>query len=137
MLKLNALIISAIILLSWSIPGFSQEKANITIAGVKEKGGEVHFSLKASRPFIFGNNRYILHIGTSDFTRNEQSTHEGKGDMIFFIPAAEYRSLQEDAPMYLTYGTLRVNADNLQAVSKENYTPCWSLGKFTTSLLTK
>ena len=105
---------------------------------MKRKGDLVQFSLTSSRPFIFGSNKYYLHVGDKEFTRAEQSKSNGKGRLTFLIPADDYRRLKEGAGVFLTYGNL--GADDEQAYEeliKECSTKCWSLGKFSKTMLTK
>ncbi len=115
----------------------AQEKIAKSIASVKENGEFINFSLTSPRPFIFGNNRYILHIGSNDFYRNKQSINSDRtGSMTFFIPAGEFNSLKEGAAIYLTYGQPSTDNNDLEELSKADV-PCWSLGKFSKTLLRK
>ena len=115
----------------------AQTKAVTRIVSVKQKENDVNFNLSSSKPFIFGSNRYELHIGTSEFFRNTQSVKDGKGSMTFFIPAEAYNNLQEGSEIFLCYGHMakgdKVNMEQLSKVSNK----CWQLGKFSRKMLTK
>jgi hypothetical protein len=127
---------SLVILMPFSGNALAQEKAKTKIAHVKQKGEDVLFTLSSSKPFIFGSNKYYLHIGDKEFTRNEQTKKNGMGYMTFIIPQVDFNSLPEGGSIYLTYG--RVSQDEaMEELSKENYVQCWSLGKFSQALLTR
>lgn len=137
MKNIITLAFSLFVLLPLSGKIFAQEKARTKIAHVKQKDETILFTLSSSRPFIFGNNRYILHIGNNDFFRNKQSKNNGKGIMTFMIPATDFNALQEGTAIYLTYGQPTTDNSELEELSKNSDTPCWSLGKFSKTLLTK
>ena len=117
----------------------AQNKARTKIASVRQKGDVVLFTLNSSKPFIFGSNRYYLRIGDKAFTRNEQSHANGKGRITFFIPKGDFNKLQDASNIYLTYGNVAEDdAGSLEELSKdEEFLKCWSLGKFTKTLLKK
>ena len=138
MKNITTLLLSIVMLLTFSAKVMAQEKAKVKVAHMKQKGGEVLFTVNAARPFIFGGNKYYLHIGNKAFTRNVQSKPNGKGQMTFFIPQDDYKGLQDGAGVYLTYGELvRDGSVSLEELSKEYRTKCWSLGKFDKSSLAK
>ena len=132
-----ALFFSIIILLPFSMKVVAQERIKTKIAHVKQKKETVLFTLHSSKPFIFANNRYILHIGNNDFYRNTQFIKDGKGIMTFMIPVADFNSLQEGTDIYLTYGQPTTDNSELEELSKADYARCWSLGKFSKTLLAK
>jgi hypothetical protein len=119
---------------SYRLP--AQTKAVTKIAQVKEKAGTVYFTLNSSKPFIFGNNRYILHMGGKEFFRNQQSKKNGKGVLTFMIPAKEYEEIQEGVKMYLSYGNMDVDGEDVDAHAEASSRQ-WPLGSFTKSLLTR
>src|ERR1700733_9363517 len=83
----------------------AQEKATTEIVSVKQEGETVRLALQSSKPFIFGNNRYVLYVGTKEFfAHGEQSKENGKGQMTFVIPAQDFNNLKEGDGMYLSYG---------------------------------
>lgn len=115
----------------------AQEKAKTNIVNVKEKDQLIRFMITSSKPFIFANNRYILHIGNKEIYRNEQYAANGKGFMTFLIPEDDFNALQEGADIYLTYGKVSRDGMDMDAMNKADYVPFWSLGKFSKTLLTK
>ena len=137
MKNVSALIWGLTIMLSCSGSVFAQQKMAKNIASVKQDGEFVDFNLTSPKPFIFGNNRYILHIGSSDFYRNKQTINSDRtGSMTFLIPANDFDALKEGAAIYLTYGEPSTDNNDLEELSKADV-PVWSLGKFSKTLLTK
>ncbi len=137
MKNISKLFLGVAILLSVSGNVFAQQKIAKSIASVKEDGDFIYFSLTSPKPFIFGNNRYILHIGSTDFFRNKQSINRDRtGSMTFLIPVADFNMLKDGAAIYLTYGQPSTDNNDLEELSKADV-PCWSLGKFSKTLLTK
>src|ERR1039457_5440086 len=133
MKKITALFFTLAIMLFFTGNTVAQEKAKTEITTVKQKGETVHFTLTSSKPFIFGNNRYVLYIGEKEFFRLEQSKKNGKGYMTFYIPIQDFNNLREGDGIYLSYGTVDTGDENLEEVAKG--CRCWSLGKFSKSLL--
>ena len=133
-----SLFFSLVFLLSFSGYAIAQQKAVTSIAEVKEKDQLVSFTLTSSKPFIFANNRYILHIGSKEFYSSRQSfDNNGVGSMTFLIQDADFIALPEGEDIYLTYGKVSVDGKDMDAMTKSEYAPFWSLGKFSKSLLTK
>jgi hypothetical protein len=134
---MKTLFCSLLLLLSFSVNVFAQQKIEKNIASVKSNGEFVDFNLSSPRPFIFGNNRYILHIGNADFYRNKQTINPDRtGSMTFLIPISDFNALKDGAAIYLTYGQPTTDNNDLEELSK-GALPCWSLGKFDKSLLNK
>ncbi len=115
---------------------FAQVKPTDKVANIKEKGSNVLFTISSSRPFIFGNNRYVLYIGKKDFSQYEQSKKNGKGLITFYIPSTEFKSLKDGVEMYLNYGAIDVEEQDMDALAKQSR-KCWSLGKLNKSILGK
>ena len=136
MRKIIITFFSIVIMLFFSGYVIAQDKPTTQISTVKQKGEIIRVSLTSSKPFIFGSNRYILYIGNKAFTRNEQSHKNGKGSMTFLIPADDFDRLPEGANIYITYGQVNVEEDDMVEMSKTSQR-CWSLGKFSKNLLTK
>jgi len=132
----NTLFLVLAFLSFFSFPTSAQTKAVTKIAQVKEKGNTVYFTLTSSRPFIFGNNRYILYLGNKEFYRNEQSKKNGRGVLTFFIPAKDFSAVKEGSKMYLSYGSMEVDNENAEEEARSNHRQ-WPLGVFSKSLLTK
>jgi hypothetical protein len=138
MKKITALFFSVVLL--FSLPGSAkpQVRPNTAISSVKQNGNIVDFTLTSAKPFIFGSNRYILTIGDKTFYLNKQWAAQGKGTLVFFIPADDFNKLTEGSAIYLTYGDMPGNssAQEKEAMAKENGR-CWPLGNFSKALLTK
>jgi hypothetical protein len=113
----------------------AQEKAQTKISSVTQKGETVRYSLTSSKPFIVGNNRYILRIGDKDFFRYEQSDNKGSGSITFLIPENDFNALAEGNSVYLTYGKASEDAD-MEGLAKKS-PRCWLIGKFSKDILTK
>jgi hypothetical protein len=137
MKKIIVLFLSVLFLLPFTGRVLAQEKPKTKITTVKHKGENMLFTLTSSKPFIFGSNKYYLHVGDKSFTRNEQSKSNGRGRMTFIIPTNEFNTLKDGEAIYLTYGRPSNDDMSLEEMSKDNNTRCWSLGKFSRSLLTK
>jgi hypothetical protein len=113
----------------------AQAKSKVEISSVKQKAETVRFMLSSSKPFMVGDNRYILHIGDKEFSRYEQSKNNGKGYITFLMYTDDFDKLENDKKVYLTYGSVSEEAD-MEKLSKQS-ARCWSLGKFSKGLLTK
>jgi len=114
----------------------AQEKAITEITTVKQKGETILVTLTSSKPFIFANNRYALYIGEREFTKYDQKKENDKGILTFVIPADEYNIFRDGDNIYLSYGTINVAETDMEAYAKQSRR-CWSLGKFSSSMLTK
>ncbi len=119
-----------------SVVAQDKSKPKTEFTGIRQREGLVRISLTSSRPFIFGSNTYALYIGRQECTRNEQWQTKGRGFMTFFMETDEAAMLQDGADMYLTYGTVNVNEEDMQALSKTSRR-CWYLGKYHKTKLTK
>lgn len=117
------------------LPAIAQQLVTTEISSVQMNGKNVDFTIVSSRPFIFAGNRYVLHAGSKEFFRYQQSKDNGKGVITFFVPVDDFNNLREGAGMYLTYGDGPDNEAVLEARSKTNPVRCASLGKFTKQLL--
>jgi len=114
---------------------YAQEKARTEITSVKQKGEIVRYMLTSSKPFIVGNNTYILHVGDRSFFQYEQSENKGAGSITFLISVNDFNQLEDGNSVYLTYGMVSANAD-MESLSKRS-TRCWAIGKFSKDILTK
>lgn len=133
MKKISVLIFSVLVALCFSANVMAQAKPQTQITTVHQQDETVRFSLSSTKPFIFGDNRYVLYIGHNEFFAHEQSKQDGKGYMTFLIPADEYSRLKEGAAIYLTYGKVNVDEQDMTNLAKTSR--CWPLGKFSKSLL--
>jgi len=138
MKNIAVLFFSLFVLCTVSDLAIAQQKAVTSIASVRAQGSFVNITLTSSKPFIFANNRYILHIANKEFYSSRQSFDKnGIGSMIFMVPDADFNALSEGADIYLTYGKVSVDGKDMDAMSKAEFAPFWSLGKFSKTLLTK
>ena len=138
MKNITTLLLSLVLIMPFSGKALATEKAKTKIANVKQKGELVLFTLTSSKPFIFGGNKYYLHIGDKAFTRCEQSKSNGKGRITFLIPEGDFTALRDGASIYLTYGNPSVeDGATYEELSKANGAKCWSLGKFNRAMLSK
>jgi len=130
--------VSVFILLFFSGNAIAQHKA-ITHISVMESADEfIKVTITSSKPFVFANNTYILHVGNKEFTRKKQSIDHGTGRMTFFIPKEDFNMLPEGDDIYLTYGSISVDdRGDLEAKNNADNVPLWSLGKFSKTLLKK
>ena len=134
--KLITLVLCLFLTFSFSTNSHAQDKNKTKIGYLKHKGKDVLFNITGSKPFIFGGNTYVLHIGSNEFTIYQQTKVKNTGSLTFTIYEADFQTLRDDDNIYLTYGNLSGEED-LEDLSKEQYSPCWSLGKFSKKLLTK
>ena len=114
----------------------AQTKPVDKVASVKESGHNILFSITSTKPFVFGNNRYVLYIGRKEFKQYEQSKKNGRGLITFFIPVSDFKNLQDGEGMFLCYGSIEVEELDMDALAKQSR-KCWALGKFKKSILTK
>jgi hypothetical protein len=115
----------------------AQQKVRTELTSVKQKGKDIDFTITSSKPFIFGSNRYVFHVADKKFFLHRQFKENGKGVMVFFVPADDFEGLREGAGMFLTYGDGANNEHDLEHANKMNPVRCASLGKFSKQLLTK
>ena len=138
MKKIATLLFCILLVMSVSHKAFATEKPKTRISYVKQKGDLVRFSLTSSKPFIFGSNKYYLHIGDKEFTRAEQSKSNGKGRLTFLIPSTDFKALKDGNAIYLTYGDPGVADEaGFEELCKAGSPKCWSLGTFNKSMLSK
>lgn len=138
MKNIATLLLGVFLMLSVSHTVLAVEKSKTKVSYVKQRGEMVHFSLTSSKPFIFGSNKYYLHIGDKEFTRAEQSKSNGKGRLTFLIPSSDFQTLKDGTGIFLTYGEMPADDDAAyEEMAKENTVKCWSLGKFNKSMLAK
>jgi hypothetical protein len=137
MKKILVLFFSLVVFFYFSGKALAQEKPTVAVASMKHNGKNVEVTLTSSKPFIFGNNRYILYIGETEFLLNKQWHLNGRGTMVFYVPVEEFKSIKEGAGIYLTYGHLyKDTKPDMQALSAQSR-KCWSLGVYSKKLLTK
>lgn len=120
----------------------AQDKAKLSVTGITQKEAEtMELTITSDKPFQYGDNIHILHIGKKEFSLSKQSKQEGKGILTFFIPSAEFNALAEGSKMWLTYGQkVRTGSadkeEKLDELSGQN-PKCWKLGKFSKAVSKK
>jgi len=114
----------------------AQVKARSEISGARQRDGDIALTITCPKPFINGNNRYILYTGHKEFGRYEISRKDGKGVITFLIPKDEFNHLAEGSPVYMTYGHVEAEETDMEALAASSHR-CWSLGKFSRSVLKK
>jgi hypothetical protein len=135
MKKIFFLILAGILTFFSTINMYAQGKAETKLSSITQKGETVRYTLTSSRPFIVGNNTYILHIDGRDFSQYEQSANKETGVITFLIPIGDFSSLTDGKSVYLTYGAVSVNADMENLASKS--ARCWVIGKLNKDVLNK
>ncbi len=135
MRKIIALFFSMVVLVSYT-NNLQAQKAKTEIASVKQSGEVVRFTVTSSKPLIFGNNRYVLYIGDKEFALSETPADENNKNISFLIGAGEFSSLKEGADVYVSYGHINMEEQDVAAHAQRSH-KCWHLGKFSSSMLTK
>ena len=136
MKKLASLFFTITIILFFTGNSIAQEKAKMTITSVKQKGETVRFTITSSKILIFGGNRYVLYIGDQEFTMSDVPDDENNRIISFPLSMAEFRLLKEGAGIYLSYGRIDIEEHDMGAYARQNR-KCWSLGKFSKTMLKK
>lgn len=112
------------------------QKAKTEIASVKQSGEVIRFTVTSSKPLIFGNNRYILYIGDKEFTLSETPADENNKTITFLLREDEFKALNEGAVIYLSYGHLNMEGQDVAAYAQRSH-KCWQLGNFRSGMLVK
>jgi hypothetical protein len=134
---MRSIFCSLAILLSILISGTAQAQSTASITSVKQNGERTEVTVSSAKKFYVGGSTHVLHIGNKEFSLNKQVNKEGKGTIIFYIPAAEFNALTEGEEVYMTYGSkFRKGTDpkDVALFCKKNPKVCWYLGKFTKTL---
>ncbi len=120
--------VAAVCLFSGNI--VAQEKQKATIHSLKQNGNTVALTVTSPNEFYMGGNKHILHIGNKDFDLYDQVNDDGSGSLKFFIPVSDFKALKDGERIYLSYGEMDVeNVQEAEAICKQSYSACWSLGK--------
>jgi len=118
---------------------FAQDKQKVGIEAVKLSNTTVNFTVTSDKPFYIGDNAFVLYIGTKHFHLSKQSNDEtGKGSLTFFISADDFNTFSNGDQMYLNYGFMSDEQTlQMDQLSKDKISKCWSLGSFNKTLLSK
>ena len=136
-----ALFITCLNMLYFSVNAVAQSNVKTEITTVKQNAETIEFTVESAKPFYYGGNIYILHIGNKDFKYSKQTKTEGKGILTFLIPIADWNSLTGGDDVWMTYGNLfKTSPDqkvDIKALCEKSPDKCWYLGKFSSGLLKK
>ena len=133
---MRSLLLSLVIVLGIFIQTNARAQS-ASITSIKQNGERTELTVSSDKKFYVGGNTHVLHIGNKEFSLNKQINSDGKGTIIFYIPAAEFAALTEGEDVWMTYGTkFRKNSEKKDPAvfCKKNPKVCWYLGKFTKSL---
>ena len=125
----------------FSATAIAQENAKTEITTVKQNAETIEFTIESTKPFYYGGNIHILHIGNTDFKYSKQSKTDGKGVLTFLIPVADWNALADGSDVWMTYGNVfRIipnEQTDIKALCEKSPNKCWYLGKFGNALLKK
>lgn len=74
---------------------------------VPDSSGNMAFTIKGDKDFYVGNAQFVLHIGKSVFTLNDQDGPY----LTFYIPVREFKTIPEGAQIFLKYGEAHSDED--------------------------
>jgi hypothetical protein len=130
MKKAIAVFCFVIALQFFNSPAKAEEKQKARISLIRQTGNTVALTVSSPHEFYVGGNKHILYIGGKHFDLYEQNNEDGRGYLKFFIPADDFKMIKDGTRVYLSYGELEIeNEDELEALCKQNFGPCWQLGK--------
>lgn len=118
----------------------SQQPQGVSIDSIFTEANTVHFVIRSESPFYMGNNMYILHIGSKDYTYSKQQDSPEEGLITFFIPEQSFLLMETGVLMWLSYGRsplIDPAPDDIQNYCGQNPSKAWLLGKFDLNLLKK
>ncbi|MCD6011052.1 MAG: hypothetical protein K0Q79_914 [Flavipsychrobacter sp.] len=134
MKKIIALFFSMAVMVLYANNLTAQQKPTTTVTSVAQKGENIWFTLTSSQPLIFGDNRYVLYIDGREFVKSNTPQDEDNKVVSFLLSADELNSLKEGSGIYLSYGHLKIEYQDMEALSQQSRR-CWSVGKFTKAML--
>lgn len=115
-------------------PARAQALPKCTISGVApDEDGNMAFRIRGDQDFYVGNAQFVLHIGKTTFSLNQQ-----EGPLLtFFIPVTDFNRLAEGEQIFLTYGDAHATEDEelLVDACRQKLVNTCSLGLFTRDLL--
>jgi hypothetical protein len=140
-MKNRILIFTCLSMFYFSTKIVAQENAKTTITSVKQNEQMIEFTIEASKPFYYGGNVHILHIGNKDFAHSKQTKNDNKGILTFLIPVADWNALTDGADVWMSYGNLfKTSPDeqtDIKSLCEKSPQKCWYLNKFSAGLLKK
>lgn len=136
MKKAYAIILTLIIACASFFNANAQEKQVARISSIKQKEDMVLLTVSSAKEFYMGNNKHILYIGSRYYDLYDQQNEDGKGNLKFFIPVKDFKQMTNGTPVYLSYGELVIeDGQNIEDMCKQNFCPCWSVGKLNKKML--
>ncbi len=119
-------------------PTAAQDKQKARIGQIKQEKDKVTVTVTSSKEFYVGGNVHILYMGDKSYSLYDQQNEDGKGMLKFYVPSEEFRAIKDGSRVYMSYGELVLEeGEKVEDVCKENYCPCWSLGKLNKKQLKK
>jgi hypothetical protein len=119
-------------------PTAAQDKQKARIGQIKQEKDKVTVTVTSSKEFYVGGNVHILYMGDKSYSLYDQQNEDGKGLLKFYVPAEEFRAIKDGSRVYMSYGELVLEeGEKVEDVCKENFCPCWSLGKLNKKQLKK
>ena len=119
-------------------PTVAQEKQKAKIGQIRQENDKVTVTVTSSKEFYVGGNVHILYMGDKSYSLYDQQNEDGKGMLKFYVPAEEFRAIKDGSRVYMSYGELVLEeGEKVEDVCKENFCPCWSLGKLNKKQLKK
>jgi hypothetical protein len=134
MKKIISLFFSMAVMVLYANNLIAQQKASATITSVQQKGENIWFTLTSSKPLIFGDNRYVLYIDGREFVTSETPADENNKVISFVLSANEFNSLKEGADIYLSYGHINTEEQDIVTYAQQSR-KCWPLGNFSKAML--
>jgi hypothetical protein len=119
-------------------PTVAQEKQKAKIGQIRQENDKVTVTVTSSKEFYVGGNVHILYMGDKSYSLYDQQNEDGKGLLKFYVPSEEFRAIKDGSRVYMSYGELVLEeGEKVEDVCKENFCPCWSLGKLNKKQLKK
>lgn len=119
-------------------PTAAQDKQKARIGQIKQEKDKVTVTVTSSKEFYVGGNVHILYMGDKSYSLYDQQNEDGKGMLKFYVPSEEFRAIKDGSRVYMSYGELVLEeGEKVEDVCKENFCPCWSLGKLNKKQLKK
>jgi hypothetical protein len=116
----------------------AQEKQKAKIGQIKQENDKVTVTVTSAKEFYVGGNVHVLYMGDKSYSLYDQQNEDGKGILKFYVPSEEFKAIKDGARVYMSYGELVLEeGEKVEDVCKENFCPCWSLGKLNKKQLKK
>lgn len=121
-----------------ALTALAQDKQKAKIGQIKQETDKVTMTVTSSKEFYVGGNVHILYLGDKSFSLYDQQNEDGRGMLKFYIPTEDFKAIKDGVRVYMSYGELVLEeGESVEDVCKENFCPCWSLGKLNKKQLKK